>query len=247
MKIKNWSKIIDNSNEVAYQNDITELLVVVENHDNQWAVVTKEDLEEMGTDLAVAGINSKEDGKDAAREWMKDNPLPDSNSDGELVFEEVVAKNGQDYISVEYIFHKGSMQGATGHRLHVVTEEEREEQMDRYYDDPDEYSPIYDLWQQAVDAGRTDKSLDEYAAHLKRHEGDRMIFDWYTHNPDSEQAREIFQRENPEKKPSDIAGVEMTGAGRMFPDSFDEMKDKYDKIYNEELLKKVAKIESRDA
>lgn len=251
MKIPNWKKIIDNPGETVWQNEITEIFVVVESDDGQWAATLKENLDEMGQDIAVTGIKAGDEAADAAREYMENNPLPEANSDGEIVFNQLVARNDEGgrantYISVDYLFHKGSMQGATGSRLHVVTEDEREERMEQAYDPDNEYSIAHDLWKQAVDADRTEKGKEEYFEHLKRHEGDRLIYDWTTGEA-ADQAREKFLEENPDVRPSDIAGVEMTGGGRMFPDSVDTMEDKYDKIYNRELLEKIAMLERRDA
>lgn len=250
---ENWTKLASREMpsmdyKAGWENDISGVRVFVYDNrqDEEVSDRTYYDIEIWEEDKGQPEIlDSKETlamAKDYAREWIEENPL---GVEGDRVgFDKVVAKRNREYIVLNDIFvHDDGMSGATGDRVAVVSEDERDERVEQAYDTDSEYSMIVDLYHQVDD----ERSLEEFASQTKRHEGDRIVFDWYYNSAEvEERIKELAVKEdNGIDDEMDIAGLEHTGAGRVFPDSMSEMEEKYDKIYDRELLEKVAQVESQ--
>lgn len=139
----------------------------------------------------------------------------------------LVAKQDDEYIILDYIFEDKNFKGATGTRLRPVPKSEYDERMSPEYQR--EY--MRELWEMAVQEGRTDDGLDDWIEYQDL--GEDWVFDLSYMHEYWPQIRALGYSEE------DYPVIECTGGGRCFTKG-----DKYDHVYNKTLLKEIEKVES---
>ena len=140
----------------------------------------------------------------------------------------VAEKDGEFYFC-DYIFkHTDGFKGATGSILRPISKGEYEERTTLEYL-LDSYE---DIWRESVSDGSTTQGLEDWCQHVSDIDGDEAFFD-LSYPELWEQLRDLGYSEK------EYPVFECTGGGRCFGNN-----DKYDKIYNQELLDKITEIES---
>ena len=144
-------------------------------------------------------------------------------------YNKLVAERNGEFYFCDYIFkHKDDFKGATGTELVPVSKEEYEERTSL----ESITERFEDCWRDAVSNGDEFRSLDDYCSDIFQYEGDEAVFDFSGYNL-WDQLREIgYDEEN-------YPVFDCIGGGRCF-----SKDDKWDKIYDEKLLKKIVRIES---
>ena len=138
-------------------------------------------------------------------------------------------ENG-DYYWLDYVFDDGNgFRGAVGSTFHPVSEAEKEKRMN-----PENAREHFrGLWQEAVKAGSTEESLDDYVQNLIDIDGIDAFFDLSYYDAGCKVA-EIYNSEHSKdaRPPEDLAEFsECTGGGRCF-----DYKIKWEKIYDKDAL-----------
>lgn len=146
----------------------------------------------------------------------------------ETRYDKLVGEKDGDFYFCDYIFYEGEdFKGATGTVLTPVTKED--------YLDRTEGEGLLDylreIWQQAVSAGQTEKSLEDWAEEVINIDGDEAVFDLSGYDLWG-QLRQIGYNEE------EYPVFQCSGGGRCFG-----RFDKFDKVYDQELLDKIRKIE----
>lgn len=150
------------------------------------------------------------------RDWIM--KLVGKDTDGSFVFCESIFE------------YEDGLKGAAGFTLRPITEEEYERRTDP--EDPDTLDYFEEFWCDAVRAGWTRESLEEYTKRVLAKDGDNIVFDlsyfWDVEN----QLRDIGYSEE------DYPIFECIGSGRCF-----DKDSKYEVVYDSELLDRIRKIE----
>lgn len=149
-------------------------------------------------------------------------------------FDELLGRKGRTYAFVDYLFEKrpSGLHGAVGTRMRPVHEDEatkREEAYRNYDESPLAY--IYD--EQDPIQSWSDWIESEFA-----YDGLEVMYDTSYEFKYGKVVREVAAAEGV-MEASEIALVECVGGGRMFT----EVDGKYDKVYDEELLRLVKEAE----
>ena len=142
---------------------------------------------------------------------------------------EIVAKDGEDIIMLDYTFdHGDGFKGATGTLFSLVSKGEYEERTNRANIE-DEYKW---LWQEAVQAGKYEGSYSDYVDKLME-DVDSLVFDKsYSHMHNK--IRKVLGVSE-EYYPM----ITCTGGGRIF-----KHKNDYEIVYRPDLIEVISQFET---
>lgn len=162
----------------------------------------------------------------------------------------LVARDGNTFIFVDYLFDTGDLFGATGTRMVPISEDEHKRRLEEYKDP--EWSPLHHIYQEQVENG-LDKSWSDWIDEQFRVEGeDRMLYDpsyrydseqtpdgmYYPEGEDTDTYMSMVETASDYELGFEAYSVECIGGGRMFGDN------DYEQVYDSDLLETVMVVEN---